>query len=318
MAYVPPHKRQQYRRADAASDSNNTKSEDSPLSKSLAPNTPNPQSSSKMTSFPPAAQISTSSSRLSSTEQQQRVYPNPIIDFQPPKVKKRATNSKTSRPAETFSTSSPPNWAAVVASQSTPTNTGSNAATSSGMSSKQLRTERKLEDSDSEILTLTAEFSKVSVKSSSESNIAPFDTDTLECYDLLRSFESDTILHLLGKSSLHSACSLKWTKQNTVVLKFPSNDEAYTALLTLSQSGSLKVRPFYAHYDVGVSTPTFSSPSSPSGRPLKTDIVARRLIAGALGLKLAQKTDEQLELEKQKMKQVIEERKKKKLQESIQ
>ncbi|ORY38595.1 hypothetical protein BCR33DRAFT_853932 [Rhizoclosmatium globosum] len=315
MAYVPPHKRQQYRRANEASDSNNTKSEDSRFSKSHSPNTPNPQSSSKMTSFPPATQISTPSSRLSSTEQKQRVYPNLITDFQPPKVKKHTTNSKTSRPAEPFSTSNGPNWAAVVASQSTPTNTGSNAATSSGMAS---RTERKLEDSDSEILTLTAEFSKVSVKSSSESNIAPFDTDALECFDLPRSFESNTILHLLGKSSLHSACSLKWTKQNTVVLKFPSNDEAHTALLTLSQSGSLKVRPFYAHYDVGVSTPTFSSPSSPSGRPVKTDIVARRLIAGALGLKLARKTDEQLELEKQKMKQVIEEREKKKFQKSTQ
>ncbi|ORY38598.1 hypothetical protein BCR33DRAFT_788828 [Rhizoclosmatium globosum] len=68
-----------------------------------------------MTSFQPAAQISTSSSQLLSTEQKQQVYPNLITDFQPPKVKKHTTNSKTSRPAEPFSTSNGPNWAAVVA-----------------------------------------------------------------------------------------------------------------------------------------------------------------------------------------------------------
>ncbi|KAJ3074187.1 hypothetical protein HDU98_011939 [Podochytrium sp. JEL0797] len=50
------------------------------------------------------------------------------------------------------------------------------------------------------------------------------------------------------------------------------------------------------------------SSASPSKRPIRTDAVARRLIAGALGVKMAQRTPEQEEIEKQKVQLVLMER----------
>ncbi|KAJ3027600.1 UNVERIFIED_CONTAM: hypothetical protein HDU68_003533 [Siphonaria sp. JEL0065] len=77
---------------------------------------------------------------------------------------------------------------------------------------------------------------------------------------------------------------------------------AKTAFLALaSKSSVLQARPFKE-------STLPSTPSSASKRPVRTDAVARRLIAGALGVRLAKKTPEQLELEQQKVQQVLQER----------
>ncbi|KAI8619288.1 hypothetical protein BC830DRAFT_1104811 [Chytriomyces sp. MP71] len=74
---------------------------------------------------------------------------------------------------------------------------------------------------------------------------------------------------------------------------------AYASLL--SREG-FKVQP----YDKGASSGS-NSPTN-SKRPLRTDAVARRLIAGALGINLGKKSAEALARDEEKKRQIIDER----------
>ncbi|KAJ3410212.1 hypothetical protein HDU80_000034 [Chytriomyces hyalinus] len=126
-------------------------------------------------------------------------------------------------------------------------------------------------------------------------------------------FEPQDVVDLLADDALKSLCEGKWgspegdTSKTSILLVFAERSVAKRAFATLSCRRELKVRPCPGGVQSSDSQLQLESPS-PSKRPLRTDAVARRLIAAALGLKLEKKSAEAIARDEEKKRLVREER----------
>ncbi|KAJ3248412.1 hypothetical protein HDU78_000574 [Chytriomyces hyalinus] len=156
--------------------------------------------------------------------------------------------------------------------------------------------------------SLTSNLNQLSI---SNSDVSDWSALCLECYHFPPRFEPRDVVDLLADDSLKSLCEGKWgspegdTSKTSILLVFAERSVAKRAFATLSCRRELKVRPCPA--GVQTSDSQLGSPS-PSKRPLRTDAVARRLIAGALGLKLEKKSAEAIARDEEKKRLVREER----------
>ncbi|KAJ3267017.1 hypothetical protein HDU77_006957 [Chytriomyces hyalinus] len=156
--------------------------------------------------------------------------------------------------------------------------------------------------------SLTSNLNQLSI---SNSDVSDWSALCLECYHFPPLFEPRDVVDLLADDSLKSLCEGKWgspegdTSKTSILLVFAERSVAKRAFATLSCRRELKVRPWPA--GVQSSDSQLGSPS-PSKRPLRTDAVARRLIAGALGLKLEKKSAEAIARDEEKKRLVREER----------
>ncbi|KAI9327279.1 acyl-CoA N-acyltransferase [Obelidium mucronatum] len=206
--------------------------------------------------------------------------------------------------------SSTPNWAAIV-NKTNNSNTTTHPK-STDRKQPQRSQERINPESEDPITALADQFSNALVVADSEFDLPELDSPTFECVNIPEPFATTKqILSLLPNDETRSVCRLKWTtsedfSDKSVILKFPTLATAKEAYTCLHRRGVFKVKPCD-----GLTAAVGGASPSPSKRPIQTDAVARRLIAGALGVKLAKKTPEQLDLEQRKKEQVLAEREEK-------
>ncbi|KAJ3191350.1 Coiled-coil domain-containing protein r3hcc1l [Irineochytrium annulatum] len=120
-------------------------------------------------------------------------------------------------------------------------------------------------------------------------------TRALEVYDFDAAFKTQDIHSIYSDfqgDGFTRLYKLKWMTDTSAVLVFDSVKVAKQAYVKTMDSKVLKVRPWSGKVPDG--------DNADEARPVKTDKVARRLIAGALGVRAPKKTAEEVEIERRK------------------
>ncbi|KAJ3414877.1 Coiled-coil domain-containing protein r3hcc1l [Chytridiales sp. JEL 0842] len=117
-------------------------------------------------------------------------------------------------------------------------------------------------------------------------------TNTIEVFDFPASFRTHDLIQIFAGDSLpSSSIRIKWINDTSALIGFENQSQAKRAYISALTSPLLSARTYH-----GPPIPSFE-PTGP--RPVKTDLVARRLIAGALGVRAPRKNRE---VEEQKLK----------------
>ncbi|KAJ3329703.1 R3H and coiled-coil domain-containing protein 1 [Blyttiomyces sp. JEL0837] len=141
--------------------------------------------------------------------------------------------------------------------------------------------------------------------STGTSSIPPWEstgsTRVLECYDFSPSFKTEDLVGILTDttSSGGNDFRIKWINDTSALFIFQNEASAKKSYARAVTSPFVKVRPFEGP------VPTDSSRPELSVRPVKTDVVARRMIAGALGVRARKKTASEEEEDKKKIKDAL-------------
>ncbi|KAI9246840.1 hypothetical protein EDC94DRAFT_626893 [Helicostylum pulchrum] len=126
-------------------------------------------------------------------------------------------------------------------------------------------------------------------------------TTVLDCYDFPNAFKTHHLQDIFKEyESIRGGYTIKWMDDTRALIVFEHPATAKKAYIDNLNSPFIKIRPYKGHID--------KKPSGPvPRRPVTTDMVARRLVHGALGVK-SSKTAEQRQVEKELLKQAREQR----------
>ncbi|KAI8636782.1 hypothetical protein BD408DRAFT_425566 [Parasitella parasitica] len=126
-------------------------------------------------------------------------------------------------------------------------------------------------------------------------------TTTLDCYDFPSSFKTYHLQDMFREyESMKGGYSIKWMDDTRALIVFEHPNTAKKAYIDHINSPIVKIRPYKGHVDNKLSGPV-------PRRPVTTDMVARRLVHSALGVR-SMKTAEQRQAEKELLKAVKEQR----------
>jgi len=116
-------------------------------------------------------------------------------------------------------------------------------------------------------------------------------TFVLDCYDFSASFKTHHLHDIFREyENMRGGYRIKWLEDTRALIIFEHPATAKKAYLDNVANPLTKIRPYTGPISVKRST-------SPARRPATTDMVAKRLVAGALGVKVS-KTPEQKAAEK--------------------
>ncbi|KAI9363338.1 hypothetical protein DFJ73DRAFT_810753 [Zopfochytrium polystomum] len=126
-------------------------------------------------------------------------------------------------------------------------------------------------------------------------------TRTIECFDFPTRFKTEDVIDVFRECVEDaSTIRIKWISDSRAYVTFQSESIAKRAYAHSLSHPFVKVKP-------STESPEDRTEDN-SPRPVKTDSVARRLIAGALGVRPKKKTESELELERLKFQQAQEQR----------
>ncbi|CDH52913.1 hypothetical protein RO3G_09832 [Lichtheimia corymbifera JMRC:FSU:9682] len=182
---------------------------------------------------------------------------------------------------------------------------------------EQLDDELEQEDKNNEH-PLTAGKSKVkkSISSSSSSTTPPpppieAGTTILDCSGFPASFKTYHIQDMFRiYEDMPGSFKIKWMDDTRALIIFGSAATAKRAYIDNINNPTAKIRPYTGAVEFTASTKGEPIPQ----RPVTTDMVARRLVHGALGMKRPTRTREQLQQEKDMLQSIREQREAKKQQ----
>ncbi|CEP11600.1 hypothetical protein [Parasitella parasitica] len=126
-------------------------------------------------------------------------------------------------------------------------------------------------------------------------------TTTLDCYDFPSSFKTYHLQEMFREyESMKGGYSIKWMDDTRALIVFEHPNTAKRAYIDHINSPFVKIRPYKGHVE--------NKPSGPvPRRPATTDMVAKRLVHSALGVRSI-KTEEQRHAEKELLKAAKEQR----------
>ncbi|KAL7316473.1 hypothetical protein PS15m_005559 [Mucor circinelloides] len=126
-------------------------------------------------------------------------------------------------------------------------------------------------------------------------------TTTLDCYDFPSSFKTHHLQDMFREyESMRGGYSIKWVDDTRALIIFEHPNTAKKAYIDLINSPIIKIQPYKGRVE--------TKPSGPiPRRPVTTDMVARRLVHSALGVR-STKTAEQRQAEKELLKAAKEQR----------
>ncbi|KAK4514612.1 uncharacterized protein ATC70_002212 [Mucor velutinosus] len=126
-------------------------------------------------------------------------------------------------------------------------------------------------------------------------------TTTLDCYDFPSSFKTHHLQDMFREyESMRGGYSIKWVDDTRALIVFEHPNTAKKAYIDHINSPIIKIRPYKGRVEI--------KPSGPiPRRPVTTDMVAKRLVHSALGVR-STKTAEQRQAEKELLKAAKEQR----------
>lgn len=126
-------------------------------------------------------------------------------------------------------------------------------------------------------------------------------TTTLDCYDFPNTFKTHHLQDMFREyESMRGGYSIKWVDDTRALIIFEHPNTAKKAYIDHINSPFIKIRPYKGRVE--------AKPSGPiPRRPVTTDMVAKRLVHSALGVK-SMKTPEQRQAEKELLKAAKEQR----------
>ncbi|CAO3653503.1 unnamed protein product [Mucor fragilis] len=126
-------------------------------------------------------------------------------------------------------------------------------------------------------------------------------TTTLDCYDFPSSFKTHHLQDMFREyESMRGGYSIKWVDDTRALIVFEHPNTAKKAYIDHINSPIIKIRPYKGRVE--------TKPSGPiPRRPVTTDMVAKRLVHSALGVR-STKTAEQRQAEKELLKAAKEQR----------
>ncbi|KAJ3261295.1 Coiled-coil domain-containing protein r3hcc1l, partial [Borealophlyctis nickersoniae] len=128
-------------------------------------------------------------------------------------------------------------------------------------------------------------------------------TTALEVYDFPAAFKTHELQLIFEEyEDVRGGYRIKWLDDTRALVVFQHPSTAKMAYISAVDHPFVKVRPYAGRVILD------SRPGSPTERPVTTDMVARRLIAGALGVRSKRKTEEEAAVDKAKLQDIKDKR----------
>ncbi|KAI8985140.1 hypothetical protein BDB01DRAFT_850196 [Pilobolus umbonatus] len=128
------------------------------------------------------------------------------------------------------------------------------------------------------------------------------DTTALDCYDFPNTFKTVHLKEMFREyESMRGGYSIKWMDDTRALIIFEHPETANKAYSDNMNNGLVKIRPYRGHIEMKPAGPV-------PRRPMTTDMVAKRLVHGALGVKTPLKSAEQRKAEQEMLSRAREEK----------
>jgi len=147
-----------------------------------------------------------------------------------------------------------------------------------------------------------------------EAPLAEEPTTVLDCYDFPPAFKTHHLHDIFREyENLRGGYRIKWLEDTRALIIFDHPSTAKKAYIDNVSNPLAKIRPYSGPMNVLRSNSHTNVPR----RPPTTDMVARRLVHGALGVRAPSRSKEQRQAEKDVLKSVIDEQRAKKDHETL-